>query len=265
MSKLIDIQNGFQHYLLTGEIKDVLPAIVEDHLPREKRLKIYFDAYWLRLLDITQQDYSKTLVLLGEEKFEQAFLAYLKAYPSKHFSARYFGQYFSQFLKDCSPYSDYPMLSEMANFEWSLMSTLDAADAPLISQAELNTLPENAWSSLKLSFHPSVILRKYQWDTPFLWKSIEANEPQRQPILLEEPQDWLIWRKGLRSLYHSISPTQALLFKSMNQGLCFHECLEKLNEIMEEAEIPAFAISNLQFWIHSEMVSGMSYSQDNKD
>ncbi len=260
MSKLIDIQNGFQGYLLTGEIASILPAIIEDDLPKEKRLNIYFDAYRLRLLDITQQDYSKTLVLLGEEQFEQAFLAYLKAYPSTHFSARYFGQYFSQFLKDCSPYSEYPVFSEMADFEWALMSTLDAADAPLITQTELNNLPEDAWSNLKLSFHPSVILRSYQWDTPFLWKSIENNEAPRNPTLLKEAQHWLIWRKGLRSLYHSISPAQALLFNSMSQGLCFYECLEKLNEIMEEAEIPAFAISNLQFWIHSEMVSGITIS-----
>lgn len=264
MSKLIDIQNGFQGYLLTGEIASILPAIIEDDLPKEKRLNIYFDAYRLRLLDITQQDYSKTLVLLGEEQFEQAFLAYLKAYPSTHFSARYFGQYFSQFLKDCSPYSEYPVFSEMADFEWALMSTLDAADAPLITQTELNNLPEDAWSNLKLSFHPSVILKSYQWDTPFLWKSIENNEAPRNPTLLKEAQHWLIWRKGLRSLYHSISPAQALLFNSMRQGLCFHECLEKLNEIMEEAEIPAFAISNLQFWIHSEMVSGISYTIEDR-
>ena len=214
MATLHEIESNFQHFLMTGEEKPIAQSIISDHLARDIRLKIYFDAYRLRLLDILQKDFPKTFTLMGEEVFEQAFMAYLEKHPSSHFSVRYFGQYFFAFLKEASPYKTTPLLSEMADFENAIMDTLDAANASLIDMTELAEISPDHWGSLTFLFHPSLTLKQYHFDTPLIWKEIDAESPGRPPKKLETPQSWILWRKGLRSLFVSLSPAQQILFEA---------------------------------------------------
>ena len=69
--------------------------------------------------------------MLGEKIFAQKAYAYIDAYPSRHFSVRHFGQYFSQFLKSDS--TDKPMLTEMAIFEWAISESQEAAEAQVLT------------------------------------------------------------------------------------------------------------------------------------
>ena len=255
MANLVTLQNNFQAFLLTGNQSGIESLIVKDHLSKEKRLKIYFDAYHIRLNEILVQDFPKTFILMGEDLFDKAFLAYLNAYPSTHFSARYFGQHFSQFLKDCSPFNEEPIYAEMAEFEWTLMGTLDAQDAPVANLTQMSTLSPEGWSYFQIAFHPSATLVAYQWDTPLLWKTIDQEEPPRSAVKQTEPQHWIIWRNDLKSMYQSLTKSQAQLFKLFAEGYCFSEILEKLSETMPMEEVPQFAVSHLQFWIQQALVS----------
>lgn len=259
MTALLSLQHAFQQYLMSADnLEGVLPEIVADHLPKEKRLKIYFDAYRIRLMEILKLDFSKTYVLLGEDLYFQAFTAYLNAHPSSHFNVRYFGQQFPQFLRDCSPFCDEPIFAEMADFEWTLMSTLDAEDAHVLSLNDLQQVPQEDWPKLMFKFHPSVKHVAYEWDTPPLWKSIDNEEPPRAAKKLSQPQHWLIWRKGISSRYESISNEQVTLFNLLSEsGYCFSEILESLNQTMPEEKVPEFAISHLQHWIEEELISGI--------
>lgn len=259
MSTLLNLQTAFQEYLMLGHPQDITRAIVEDHLPIEKRLKIYFDAYRIRLKEVLQLDFAKTVVLLGDDLYHQAFIAYLNAYPSTHFNVRYFGKHFSQFLRDCSPFNQEPAFSEMADFEWNLMHTLDAADAEILPITALASIPEDAWAALTFRFHPSVQCARYDWDTPELWKAIDQEAPPRAAVKLMNAQHWLIWRKGLTSQYQSISLEQAQLFRDITAKLCFSECLENLTDCMPADQVPQFAIAQIQTWIQHEMISGLQY------
>lgn len=255
MTNLLALQNGFQDFLLTGNSAEINALIVADHLPKEKRLKIYFDAYRIRLKEILSQDYPKTVTLLGDTLFDRAFEIYLNTYPSTHFSVRYFGQHFSRFLKESSPFNEEPIYAEMAFFEWTLMGTLDAQDAPIAKIEQLQNFSPEDWSYFKITFHPSVTLVACEWDTPLLWKAIDQEEPPRSAIKLTQPQHWVVWRNELRNLYQSLSAAQTQLFVLFSEGLCFSEILEKLSEIMPVDDVPQFAVSHLQFWIQQRMVS----------
>lgn len=259
MTKLFTMLDSFQDYLISGNDENILPSIVKDHISAPNHLKIYFDAYRLRLLDILQMDFPKTLVLMGDEHFEVAFHQYLKQYPSTHFSVRYFGRHFMSFLRNTVPYSEHSAIAEMAEFEWSLMSTLDAANASVISLEDLSGLPQEQWANLALVFHPSLTPITCQWNTPELWKIIDSEEAPTPPTKNDTPMLWLLWRHGLRSLFQSLTTEQEILFKSFYSGLKFSEVIENLCEHMNEAEIPTFALQNMQLWIQSGMVSQFSF------
>ena len=62
------------------------------------RLRIYADAYRLRLADVLGQDYPATKAMLGDARFDALADAYLRAHPSTRPSVRHFGHAFADWL-----------------------------------------------------------------------------------------------------------------------------------------------------------------------
>jgi hypothetical protein len=195
---------------------------------------------------------------MGDEDFQNAFSHYIEQYPSHHFSVRYFGQCFANFLREHPTYKDFPILSEMAQFEWAVSGTLDAANAPIITLSDLSKVPPQDWYSLTFALHPSVTTQTFAWNVPQLWQAIDAEEPPQPPVLLDTPIRWLFWRKGIRSLFQSCSPAENLLFASLQNGDDFGSMCETLIDSAPEEEIPMIAAKALHKWIHEEMVSELT-------
>lgn len=263
MSKLAEVQTDFQEYLIDIKNKSsALSHIISDHLSNEKRAQIYFNAYRIRLKEILQQDFPKTDTLLGEDLFIKAFILYLDAHPSRHFNVRYFGQHFAHFLQETKPFSDDPIFSEMADFEWRLMGTLDAKDSDALTPGQLSAVPAEKWPQLRFSLHPSVSLTSYEWDTPQLWKLIDNEEHPRAPTKLNAPQHWLIWRKDLCSRYESISPVQAEYLQWLADSNPFSKVLENLQGHMPEEKVVEFAVSHLQYWMEQQVIAQFEVSSE---
>lgn len=255
---LSHLQAYFQEYLMHGTLNTILPQVAPDErFSAEKRLKVYFDAYRIRLMEILKLDFPKTHTLLGDENFENAFHAYLDKYPSTHFSVRYFGQHFSQFLATTAPFQDYPIFSEMAQFEWAVAYTIDANDGPLVDTQALSTLSGEQWQTLCFNFHPSVTSCIFAWDTPQLWQHIDREAPPRGPVHQGSPVRWLFWRKGQRSLFQSCTAAEDKMFQSIQQKDNFAQICENLLDIVPEEEIPLMCAQTLFKWINEEMISSI--------
>lgn len=252
MTNLRLLQSQFQDYLMNGTSEMLQHVAPCQRFSAENRLKVYFNAYRIRLLEIMQLDFEKTHSLMGDELFEKAFHAYLAAHPSTHFSVRYFGERFPEFLKNTPPFSEHPVLSEMASFECAISYTLDAADKPPIQRDKLATLKPEEWANLQFQFHPSVISHLFEWDTPVLWRLIDQEESPRAPIQQEKPTRWVFWRKGLKSYYHSCSEFESKLFEGIEADKNFSQICESLLEILPEEEIPLKTAQTLNQWIQEE-------------
>ena len=125
---------------------DMLAQVSADARPSAAaRLAIYANGYRLRLLEALDTDFSALHTLAGDELFEQIGRAYIDAHPSEHFSIRYFGQHLSAFLAQTAPYTETPVLAEMAALEWALTLAFDAADDPVLTEASLAMLPAESW------------------------------------------------------------------------------------------------------------------------
>lgn len=248
------LQNTFQQYLTESVVEPLLPEITnDDRLDVNTRLGIYFDAYRLRLRDICKDDFDKTATLLGDAQFDAALYGYLKANPSTHFSVRYFAKDFPRYLAETAPWSEHPVLSEMATFEWLVSHTLDAADGEILTQESLSTLAPDAWPNLKLTLHPSVISHVYIYDTPQLWQDIDTEKPPRQPEKQEQGVRWIYNRKGIKSLYRSCNVVENMIFEAILADKCFSEICEILMEQIEESEnIPMIVAQTLFTWVEDE-------------
>jgi hypothetical protein len=246
------LQSQFQDYLMNNTeamLANVAPC---ERFSAEKRLRVYFDAYRIRLCEILKLDFEKTHTLMGDAFFEQAFDQYITAHPSTHFSVRYFGRHFPEFLKKTAPFHEHPVLSEMAQFEWLLSYTLDAADAPILQKDTLAKLRPEQWPTVRFQFHPSVISGVFEWDTAALWRLIDNEDPPRAPEKQPQPIRWIFWRKGIRSYYHSCSEFESKIFESIQDNLDFSQICENLLDILPEEEIPLKTAQTLNQWICEE-------------
>ena len=146
-----------QHYLL-GKTSGVISSIVDaPPLPAADRLAIYRNAYQVRLIDALHETYPVLHSLLGDEVWVEMGEAFVAEYPSKFRSIRWYGRQMAQFLAEREPFSDAPILAEVALLEWTLSEVFDSPDAEPLQRAALSAwgLPSE-WASLTFEFHPSL-------------------------------------------------------------------------------------------------------------
>ena len=259
-TNLSSLQNSFNAYLIKEDPN--FEDLTEEgpKLDKASRIKIYFDAYRLRLIEVLQEDYPKLHSALGDETFDSLSRSYIAFYPSQHFSIRYFGQHLSQFLNEQEPYNRHPYLSELAAFEWALGNSLDAKDAHIITLNDLQTLSPEDWGYLTLQFHPSVDSLLCYWDVPEIWKAIEEESAARSFSEYPNPITWIVWRKDLQGQYRSLSDEQLKMLALYKEGKCFAEICEALLEDHPEEQVPTIAFGFLHQCISDGLVSEIALS-----
>src|ERR1700737_4140664 len=96
--RLLELQRNFQAHLLMGN--DAIPKSVVDAPPLApaERVRIYRNAYRVRLLDALTDAYPILFKILGDDVFENLGHAFVDAHPSVHRSIRWYGRELAGFL-----------------------------------------------------------------------------------------------------------------------------------------------------------------------
>ena len=217
MNALAAAQDAMQDWLLHGDPGIAAFVDAED---AAQRLRIYADAYRLRLLEVLGHDFPATRVALGAEAFAALATDYLRNHPSTRPSVRHFGDAFADWLamRDDAP----PGLHELARFEWRQGECFDAADADALGIVDVAALPAKAWPSLRLQLHPAARLLSsrrlaLRGDSPLL-----ADDA--------DPADWLLWRLDFDVHWRRLEADEALALRAVEAGESFAQLCERLNE-----------------------------------
>ncbi|ODN44076.1 DUF2063 domain-containing protein [Piscirickettsia litoralis] len=254
---LAKLQDDFQTWVYAGE-GDFIKGVAKP--PRgnsHERLMIYHHAYYSRLVDIVIDDYPKLRVLLGDEVMVECIRTYVRATPARHFSVRYYGERLSQFLQENEPYNEVPLLAEMAEFEWALNLSLDAADAPVLTTADLANIAAEDWADVVIGFHPSVSLLFVQHGVVELWQSIEENPEHVEPVA-SELQACFVWRYELASHFVAMDELSGRVWQALNQGKCFGEVCAWLVDKMAEEKTVEYIAGLLQYWLSEGLISKLT-------
>ncbi len=218
------------------------------------RLDIYANAYRFRLVEALQDTFPALHTLLGDEDFFNLGVAYLTARPSKHFSLRYFGHELASFLKGSDAYSEQPLLSEMAQFEWLLREAFDAADNAVIDMEALQQIDPQSWHSLRFLFHPTVKRVDLSFNVPQIWQTIDKQEAPIDMIENDHPIGWCLWRKDLRTLYRSMDVDEAWAMDAMLSGHTFSEICSGVCEWVDEQHAAVRVAGFIQNWINDGLI-----------
>jgi len=255
MNRLAKLQQTFQDCVLHPQQADSIAWVsASGRATPEVQLSVYSYAYAARLKETLANDYSATLLALGEDAFNQLAEEYIQAYPSRYFSLRDFGCDMPGFIHQHEAYAEMSWLHELAQFEWSLGQAFDAADVSLFTEQDMALIPPDAWPDLKFVLHSSVQRHVFEWNTVAIWQALTAEPPTPISAECETTTHWLIWREQLVTRYRSLPQQEQLALDKLRDGGSFEEVCEVLAEMMDEQEVPLHAASFLKSWIAQGLI-----------
>ena len=259
MTALVELQRGFLRYLLRGE-PDVIARIGgAEGIDPERRMRIYFDAYRLRLAEVLAADYEALQAFLGEEQFSDACRAYVESTASLFRNVRWYGGGLPEFLRTTPPWAHQPVAYELALFEWTLTLAFDAAEHAGVRFEDLARLPPSVWPEMRIMLHPSAHLIALHSNAPALRKATDAGEPLPHPTLALNATPWLLWRKELTPRFRSLSESESWALTAVKDGATFAALCEGLCGWSAADRAPSEAATLLRRWVDDELIREIAY------
>jgi hypothetical protein len=257
MSDFARQQSDFQRGILAGD-DTVLAEILDS--PREKRealFGVYRYAYVARLVEAMGKDHELLHLYLGDEMFDEMGRAYVAANPSRNPNLRWFSQALPDFLKSTAPYSDHPVLSDLAALEKALNDAFDAPDAPVLGLADMAGFAPEAWAGLTFAAHPSAIRLDLSTNASAIWLALKGEETPPDAISLAEPCRLLIWRQDVTPMFRELTTEEAMMWDEAAGGIAFGVLCSMLATYDDPDGAAARGAGYLHGWISTGLLTGV--------
>ncbi|WP_293750370.1 DNA-binding domain-containing protein [uncultured Paraglaciecola sp.] len=257
---LAALQQEFMSLLQTNDRQIEQRVIQQGLLNSAQRVDIYRTGYRIRLRGVIDSDHEILGLYLGDDLYEKMVEGYIDAAPSEHPSLRFFADRLPQYLQNTLPFSDHPILAEIASFERTLLNAFDSADANTLNQELLQHIPADKWPLLKFSFHPSLIFCQCHWNAVESWQNLKNGEAPSPPESSKQSKMWAIWR-GLSKLteYKSILAIEREVLGFMQQGKNFADVCESLIQHVPEEQVAATLYGYIVEWLQRGWIMDASW------
>lgn len=245
------------HHLLQDSILTNEP-LIHPHLavpPKGNladRVAIYADGFYSRLEETLTSDYLTLSELLGES-FHVLCKQYIDSYPSHTYSLNFFGGGLATLLNETQSYCNKPWLAEIASFEWAESQAIIAADATLLTAAELQALPTHQWPQQIFYLHPSSTLLTMHWNSLSIIEAIRHDHGVPKARKLKKPQSILIWRRQQDVRYCRLNQLEQQFIDAIKNEGTFLDLCECLGSNMSEKKTAHYLVSELQAWLVEEL------------
>ncbi|MFT4518712.1 MAG: hypothetical protein ACI9JM_001097 [Halioglobus sp.] len=252
-SNLATRQHELMQYL-TGHGSEIADHVVDQgNVSVDARLAIYRNAYRMRFTETLETDHEMLGLYLGDQLFDQMAADYIDTCPSEYRSLRQYADRLPVFLAESEPFSQHPILSELASFERLLLTAFDAEEGQRLDQAQLAALPAEQWPAMQLKFHPSMQLFKAQWNSVESWQALKAGQA---PTAAQSSQGiWLLWRNRERlTEFASVTTQEHSVLLMALEGAPFAQLCEALLENYRDDEAGQVAVQYLIGWMEKGLL-----------
>lgn len=246
--------SGFAATLLGGPTLDV-----------DTGLAIYHNAYMARLQEVLRHDFAAIWYWLGDEEFASLAEAYVRRYPSAHYSLRWLGERFAAFIVEHLMEEQSAPLAELARLEWAFTLAFDATQGEPLSLDDMALLPPQDWPGLQVTLAPSVQQMLCHFNTLAIWRAAKEEGDFPGSAALASAQICLVWRHRNVCRYRSLEPKEACALAGMvATGWSFSELCEHL-AITYAEDAPLKAVTWLKQWIEEGLLERRAHSDGLSD
>ena len=251
---LKDLQTNFQHILLDAECIDA--GWVREStrgLSSQDRLRIYHNAYRMRLIDVLLDTFEHTAIYLGDDWFHQLAAAYVQSHHSTYNNIGQYGRKFPRFLAE--QLADDREVSELALMDWRLRRAFDGANSAVMTHDDLQHLAAVESGSIRLQPVPTLSISTQHFNTLDIWHAI--NQDQQPPVAERLPQtiDILIWRKGHSPHFRSLAKIESAAIACVRSGDALEAIGATLEKNFPDVDVATEFGVMLHRWLDDEIIS----------
>lgn len=181
--------------------------------------------------------------------------SYIKANPSKHTSLRDYCENKPNYLKQTPPFSEHPILAELARSEQTLLFSFDANNASIAEWEQLNSLKPEDWPNLKIHFHPSLQIFETKYNCVEIWQALK-QQVTPSPVMKHGFTAWALWRNPERiTEFRSIERCEVTSIRAFLKGKTLAEVCELLLADYGENEVSKVVVHFLTQWLSRHQVA----------
>ncbi|MBI2375065.1 MAG: putative DNA-binding domain-containing protein [Deltaproteobacteria bacterium] len=184
-----------------------------------KRLDVYANMYFFRLLDILKGDFPRVLAVLGDVGFHNLVTEYLLVHPSRDPSVRNIGRPLPSFLRTHASTKDRPWIAEVAELEWGWTEVFDAENEEILTEAHLAALAPEAWLELELRTIRAARVYDLEYPVHTLIGATQAGFAPEAPIARR--CSVLLFRRDFAVRYREMPEAERSIFDQAQKGVSF--------------------------------------------
>jgi putative DNA-binding protein len=256
--RLAELQQQFQQRVLERQGL-IEPELIGSGAPDfDARLGAYVEGYRSRLIEALGASYPALKATLGEEYFEQSMRDYIEATPSRHYSVRYYGALVSERMAAAGD-DRARMLADLARWEWLLAEVFDAPDDEALGIEALAEVPPDAWAGVTFQFRACVRQIDLHSNAVDYWRASKELCAVPSGVETSPTTHWLLWRRGVATLFRSVDPVEAIALQAARAGNSFGALCETLATSVEETQVAMRAASLLRGWLSEELIAAYAH------
>ena len=260
--QLSELQRAFQARLLAGRTGIEAQLAGAERPDFQERVDVYAGGYYARLVEALAATYPALQHALGEPEFERAMHEFITAEPSRYYSVRDYGGRVADHLSggDTSPRAR--VLTQLARWEWTLADVFDAVDDTPVGAEALTAIPHERWAQVRFGLRACV--RRFVTDTNAVdwWRGARGQGEAPSDFSTQAATDWLLWRRGVTTVFRSLAPDEAVAIDAARSGAPFALLCERIAEQVGASDAPLRAASLLRGWFAEELIATVEPGSD---
>lgn len=234
----------------------VLP---NSRLTAVQRLDIYANMYFHRIFDCLVDDFPGVVGVIGRTHFNNLITDYLIKHPSTSYSLNDVPKHLEVFTRHHALQRKFPCLADMVAFEWAIIQSFFAPEVPLLTRADLERLPAEAWPTMKFTLAEHVRVLKLAYavrETLELAKAqgavsanektangktaapVTATERESIPPPQKRPVGVLVYRQDGKPYHRYLAALEIAALKGFRSGFTFGRICENVATIYD-GTVPA--------------------------
>ena len=203
---LRELQLDFARALFAPHGATILNSIIADGLDPKRRLFVHYNTIAASLTRVLENAYPALLALLGAEVFARAAAQHIRRHPPERAALLDYGSGFGIAAAALADGHDPDLVGGVAAIEWAQKRAFHAADAPVVTRAELSQIAPERLPTLRFERHPALSLIEAPAASLSAWRAA-LDLPQQ-----EERQHIAVTRPDTRVQVHGLTPgTHALV------------------------------------------------------
>jgi hypothetical protein len=188
-----------------------------------ERIGVYHGMYLMRMEEALETDYPVIRYHLGDHQFAHLVREYVERYPSTSYTLNRLGDHLPQFFLDEPDWHEAAFLHDLARLELAMTEVFDEEESPVLSAAELEAVPPEAWEEARLRPIPAFRLLAFKHAVIPNLVAYHEDRPSPSP---RRRATWVaLYRRDYSVLRLELSRAEYDLLKEIVEGAPLGEAL----------------------------------------